>query len=865
MTGMNSNGHLYLALSGFEVYGTLRGRSIRPKPKPPIVPSPGFAVVELLNSDPEVINKLLQHFASLEFDSTVLPANADCAQDRIRPRRTVVKACRFTDLEHPWFPRYPVSLSAFQVLLSRLLRGSPPVSELLKVTRLAGDDADFGFQDVALSRPDTVLQFKPRALAALARIFGLYATVIHEDDDVKVGCNLTGDTSSRHTVAVLLDRIPGLLAYVLRVPTPAAPSPESDATWRSAIADANGHWDVLYEYVTSLLQSMSVPVRPVSSIAGSGSADVDADPPLGVPFMSFIEFMAKLILFPGALPSVPVSSISQPSSIAPDGFGWGVRFVWRWLRGAGFDLNLQCHALGLDPDHADNDDAYNAQLVSQGIWTPIRSLQLMSLLQQVATRVGQSSLLRMMPTQVILHDGDLAAYPALSALALTTSSPRGDLNGVIRDSNVVTQALCAAQSLCPAEQLEVVPGWLVSSIRLRFEFLKRSNVLVANVLPMVDLRRATDTVSIPGLIRAGRPFVFAGVKISYMQQVFDVTASKTSLLTVPKLEIDRMTTLALRERGVLLDFMRHSMLCRAYQQLRHVSPALLRPPRPQGTEPFYAFELVFSGEHVVGEGGPWRQFFTDVANELQDTEGFSFSGISAAEPSASLAGIPVAIGSTVQAVSGNPLLIPCPNAVAKVGFNRDSFLFRPSSNSAAMLELFEFLGMLFGWCLRTGVRLPLQLPSFVWKPLVNEPLSKLDLDDVDHETVQMLQFIDECDAVSFDEFCLGRSYNPSASEASPILEESAELTFSCRLSDRSTVDLVLQGSTRLVTFEERKEFTALFLSARLNEHQLQVDAVRRGISRVIPIQVLNLLTWQVCGAQTCAQLFYCSHSWFQHA
>jgi hypothetical protein len=30
-----------------------------------------------------------------------------------------------------------------------------------------------------------------------------------------------------------------------------------------------------------------------------------------------------------------------------------------------------------------------------------------------------------------------------------------------------------------------------------------------------------------------------------------------------------------------------------------------------------SFEIVFKGEHVVGEGGPYRQFFSDISSELQ--------------------------------------------------------------------------------------------------------------------------------------------------------------------------------------------------------------------------------------------------------
>lgn len=46
---------------------------------------------------------------------------------------------------------------------------------------------------------------------------------------------------------------------------------------------------------------------------------------------------------------------------------------------------------------------------------------------------------------------------------------------------------------------------------------------------------------------------------------------------------------------------------------------MLRPTKPTGSVPHIAFEIVFKNEHVVGEGGPYRQFFADVSKELQPT------------------------------------------------------------------------------------------------------------------------------------------------------------------------------------------------------------------------------------------------------
>ena len=51
--------------------------------------------------------------------------------------------------------------------------------------------------------------------------------------------------------------------------------------------------------------------------------------------------------------------------------------------------------------------------------------------------------------------------------------------------------------------------------------------------------------------------------------------------------------------------------------MKDIDYGSLRPSQPRGADPHLSFEIYFKGEHVVGMGGPYRQFFSDVAQELQ--------------------------------------------------------------------------------------------------------------------------------------------------------------------------------------------------------------------------------------------------------
>ena len=50
--------------------------------------------------------------------------------------------------------------------------------------------------------------------------------------------------------------------------------------------------------------------------------------------------------------------------------------------------------------------------------------------------------------------------------------------------------------------------------------------------------------------------------------------------------------------------------------MKNIDIGILRPKQPRGSEPHISFEIYFRGEQVQGQGGPYRQFFTDITREL---------------------------------------------------------------------------------------------------------------------------------------------------------------------------------------------------------------------------------------------------------
>jgi len=54
----------------------------------------------------------------------------------------------------------------------------------------------------------------------------------------------------------------------------------------------------------------------------------------------------------------------------------------------------------------------------------------------------------------------------------------------------------------------------------------------------------------------------------------------------------------------------------AFEQIKNMDVSNFRQPQPRGSLPHLGFRVVFKGEDVEGDGGPYRQVFQDWSHEL---------------------------------------------------------------------------------------------------------------------------------------------------------------------------------------------------------------------------------------------------------
>ncbi|XP_062868147.1 probable E3 ubiquitin-protein ligase HERC1 [Trichomycterus rosablanca] len=235
------------------------------------------------------------------------------------------------------------------------------------------------------------------------------------------------------------------------------------------------------------------------------------------------------------------------------------------------------------------------------------------------------------------------------------------------------------------------------------------------------------------------------------------------------------------------------------KQVVNVNPSELRLPSR-------AWKVKLVGEGADDAGGVFDDTVTEMCQELQ-------SGVV-------------------------DLLVRTPNSTADVGSNTDRFLLNPAAVSDEHMVQFRFLGILMAVAVRTKKPLDLHLAPWVWKQLCSIPLGGADLEEVDLLTHRSLQDI----------------LNP---DHSSITEENFTVmmaldSFVAHSANGKLVPVVPGGHNVPLTFWNRTEYVERALEYRLHEMDRQVAAVREGMSSIIPVPLLSLLTARqleqlVCG------------------
>nr|XP_009477774.1 PREDICTED: E3 ubiquitin-protein ligase HECTD3-like [Pelecanus crispus] len=274
--------------------------------------------------------------------------------------------------------------------------------------------------------------------------------------------------------------------------------------------------------------------------------------------------------------------------------------------------------------------------------------------------------------------------------------------------------------------------------------------------------------------------------------------------TPPKLYINRHLAREHRANPALDPSCRNTVFTQLYEGLRsskNNQPLDYRWPLSYSQW----WECEFTTEGIIDNGGGFRDSLSDVSEELCPSSG----------------DVPVPL----------PFFVRTSNQGNSSSDSRDTYVPNPSCKD---FPKYEWIGQLMGAALRSKEFLVLSLPALVWKQLAGEEVSwSKDFAAVDSELVKLLEVLEGVDREAF-EFMFGR-----------------ELTYTVVRSDQRMVELIPNGSSTVVRYEDRKEFIRLVQRARLEESKEQIAALRAGLLSVVPQPVLDLLTWQQLEKKVC--------------
>mmetsp|Transcript_32893 Transcript_32893/g.99132 ORF Transcript_32893/g.99132 Transcript_32893/m.99132 type:complete len:382 (+) Transcript_32893:13180-14325(+) len=211
------------------------------------------------------------------------------------------------------------------------------------------------------------------------------------------------------------------------------------------------------------------------------------------------------------------------------------------------------------------------------------------------------------------------------------------------------------------------------------------------------------------------------------------------------------------------------------------------------------FKVKFEGEGVDDYGGPYREIFAQISNELQKTS--------------------QAPNNLLRCVL--PLLLP-----ANEPFK---FVINPGLTSQSSNSTFEFLGKLMGVALRCKVALPLALPSSTWKIIVSQELVINDLLHMDNGAFAMISQLEQMLLCADNNACQS-------------LMDMSGIKWTARLSGNSNLDLI-ETTGNTLAIGEIPAFVSALYKCRLRESETATWAIRKGLTSIIPKFAIPIFSW----------------------
>jgi hypothetical protein len=354
---------------------------------------------------------------------------------------------------------------------------------------------------------------------------------------------------------------------------------------------------------------------------------------------------------------------------------------------------------------------------------------------------------------------------------------------------------------------EILSRLNMLDIIIRAQLIEAFNKQLETLLPLIDLG-SDDPSSFGAMIRRCNKYLLNKIKQPLLDRAISNSAAKGNEPGVPAtLVLDNFKALSSREAGECDITTSSNCFAQAFKQLHRKDSVVFRHCFSTDR----VFQITFADESGIDAGGVFREGVSRIIEDLF-SEHFN-------------------------------LLILCPNGQQAVYTSMDKYLPNPKQIGPLALEMFNFVGKLMAMSIRVKLCLPFEFPSLIWKKIVGEEVGKHDLAEIDAIAEKQLDDIENCHLDAVDPVTDADGFTQRFSN---------KLRFTYLGSDGVERDTCVHGSSKEVTFENRHEYVSSVRNARMNEFNVQVAAIVKGMGEVIPMRALLLFSAEqlaelVCG------------------
>ena len=181
------------------------------------------------------------------------------------------------------------------------------------------------------------------------------------------------------------------------------------------------------------------------------------------------------------------------------------------------------------------------------------------------------------------------------------------------------------------------------------------------------------------------------------------------------------------------------------------------------------------------------------------------------------------------------LFIKTPNNKNEIGQNRDKYMPNPLAKGQLNKEMYYFIGNLMLHAITSGNVLNLNLHPIFYKKLLGQEISFNEIETLDKLSYKFILSLE------------------SIKDQKEFNEKHNDLVFAVHSSsDNCLIELIKDGQTKKVTFENLPQYIKLYKEFLINEYDEQISYIHKGIFDILGENLASLLTPQdldeyVCG------------------